>query len=143
MQFSLAASQRANVPASYPCPFRLGYTQRSANEARRVGGDIVCVNYAADGSALIAVVDLAAKTDAAERQAEVVREAFSAGADRGYGPKLIMSSLNAALLAHGDVYRAWLTFGTAFVAKYHADGGIVYAAAGAEPAILFRGLRAH
>ncbi len=125
-------------PSSFDGVVDVDYAQRASDDPSRAGGDVVCVNYAPDGSALIGVVDLAVKADAAARQAEVVRKALRIGAARGYSARLAMMLLDAALRAHGDAHQTWLTFGTAFVLKCSTDGGVAYAAAGAEPAILFR-----
>lgn len=117
--------------------------QRSPGDPNLAGGDVVCVYDAPDGSAAIALVDLAVKGDAAVRQAEAVRKAFRIGVARGYGARLTMRLINAALGRYGDTHRTWLTFGTALVLKCSAGGEVVYAAAGAEPAMVFRGTGAH
>jgi serine phosphatase RsbU (regulator of sigma subunit) len=117
--------------------------RRSPGDPNRAGGDVVCVDATPDGSALIALVDLAAKGDAAVRQAEAVRKAFRIAVARGYGARLTMSLVNAALGTYGDTYRTWLTFGTALVLTCSAGGEVAYAAAGVEPAMIFRSSGAH
>jgi serine phosphatase RsbU (regulator of sigma subunit) len=119
------------------------YEQRTSDDPVRAGGDVVCINYSLDGSVLVTVVDLAAKAYTAARQAKVVRDAFRIAVARGSSPRLIMCHLNASLLAYGEANRTWFTFGTGLVLKCLVDGGVVYASAGAEPAILFRGPQAH
>jgi sigma-B regulation protein RsbU (phosphoserine phosphatase) len=114
------------------------YEQRSPVDPRRAGGDVVCMSDAGDGSALISVVDLAVKAEAAARQAEVIRGAFAIAAARGFGPRRTMELFNAALGAYGQAHDMWPTFGTALVLTCSVGGVVAYASAGAEPAILFR-----
>jgi sigma-B regulation protein RsbU (phosphoserine phosphatase) len=128
--------QRTNADG----PLILQYAYRAPSEPQKTGGDFVLARRYRDGSISVLVTDLWAKAAEAAHYACRIQEAFERLSRTPVPPGELLHRLDAAFSAELRVQAASEGTATAFAIACDARGELLYASAGTDCGLLFRGI---
>jgi serine phosphatase RsbU (regulator of sigma subunit) len=132
-----------NVPAGETAHVTIQHAYRSPQRAERAGGDFALARRRPDGTTTLMVADLWAKGAEAEHYASRMKRAFNIISVTVQSPARMLSLLNRVFVQELVSQRAPEGSASAVVVTWDGWGKLLYASAGTDATLLFRGSDYH
>jgi sigma-B regulation protein RsbU (phosphoserine phosphatase) len=132
-----------NVPAGETTQVAFQHAYRSPRRAERAGGDFALARHRPDGTTTLMVADLWAKGAEAEHYASRMKRAFNFISVTVQSPARMLSLLNRVFAQELQSQCEREGSASAVVVTWDGWGKLLYASAGTDATLLFRGSDYH